>query len=415
MEWRDMVRRSLATGLVMVLIGMGTVATWGQNPPPPPPPPPPPTPPPPGSTDLGRPLPGLSADLLARFEQGRQAFLQPRRPRDGLGPVFNDDACAKCHGDGAVGGAGLRTVTRFGRLTQGRFDPMTEFGGMVQQNRGIGVFNGVNFVGEVVPPQATIVARRRTTPTFGLGLVEAIPDASLQALASQQASTNPAIAGRVSLLLDLVSGTPRVGRFGWKAQHATLFTFTGDALVNEMGITTPLFPQENCPQGNCSLLRANPASSNPNEQTNGVIERMRDFMAMLAPPPRGPIGTNERAGREIFIQIGCADCHTPSQRTGPHPVPALNLVGFEPYSDFLLHDMGPLGDGITQGLAGPRDIKTPPLWGLRFQRSFLHDGRAANITNAVVMHDGQGLAVRGRFNQLTATQRAQLLAFLNSL
>jgi CxxC motif-containing protein (DUF1111 family) len=364
----------------------------------------------------GGPLPRLRAQELARFNAGKAQFVEVETPPGGLGPVFNDKACAACHDAGSTGGAGDRLVTRFGRLVNGQYDPMTEFGGPLIQSQGIGLFHGVNFVGEVVPPQATIVAHRRTTPLFGLGLVDAVPDVTLLMIAQQEAQMTPMTAGRPSLAVDPATGQNTTGRFGWKAQHATLFTFAADAYLNELGVTTPFLPVENCPQGNCALLAANPALTNPNDTDNTPIQALADFMTFLAPPPpRGPGGTSEKAGQALFGAIGCADCHRPQLQTGPSPVAALNHVTFAPYSDFLLHDMGALGDGITQNSAGPREFRTAPLWGLRFEPSLLHDGRTASPEEAVLLHDGQARPARDRFATLSRRQRDQVIAFLNSL
>jgi CxxC motif-containing protein (DUF1111 family) len=367
------------------------------------------------AASLGGPFPGLSAAVLARFNAGKAQFLEVETPAGGLGPVFNDKSCVACHSAGATGGSSTRLETRFGRLVNGQFDPMVAFGGPLIQGQGIGLFNGVNFVGEVVPAQATIVAQRRTTPLFGLGLVDAIPDAALVMVAQEEAQHNPATAGVPSPVVDLGTGQHTVGRFGWKAQHATLFAFAGDAYVNELGVTTPLLPGENCPQGNCQLLVANPALTNPNDADNSAIQALADFITFLAPPPRGPVGAAEKSGQMLFNAIGCTDCHRPSWQTGPSPVAGLNNVGFSPYSDFLLHDMGSLGDGITQNQAGPHLMRTAPLWGLRFEPSLLHDGRAATPQDAILGHDGQARASRDRFAGLGRQQKEQLIAFLNSL
>ena len=172
-------------------------------------------------------------------------------------------------------------MTHFGRIVNGVYDPMVAFGGPQVQDRGIGRFNGVNFVGEVVPRQATIVARRRPTALFGLGLVDAVPDSFLLALAEEQAHLSPQTAGRPNMGVDPATGHIRVGRFGWKAQEPTLLAFAGDAYVNELGVTTPLFPNENCPQGNCALLSANPARTNPNDLDNSSVAAFADFMTFL--------------------------------------------------------------------------------------------------------------------------------------
>lgn len=414
-------KRLSRKSVIVVLLLAASSAVFGRDPKRPPGPPPAgpegkpkrdPGPPPGGPGDS---LPGLSRDEIARFRAGRAQFLEAEDVAGGLGPVFNDRSCAACHKAAGVGGAGARLVTRFGRLVNGEYDPMTEFGGPLIQSRGIGLFNGVDFVGEVVPPAATIIAHRRTTPLFGLGLVDAVADEDLVMLSLHEAQLNPMTAGVPSTVADLGDGQSTVGRFGWKAQHATLFAFAADAYVNELGVTTPLLPNENCPQGNCALLAANPAKSQPNDDDDSAIQQLADFMTMLTPPPRGPVGPAERAGQVIFNAIGCADCHHSSLQTGASPIRALNRVSFSPYSDFLLHDMGSLGDGITQNEAGPRQMRTAPLWGLRFQPSLLHDGRTKSVEVAILAHDGQGILARRRFTALGRQQTQRLLAFLNSL
>ncbi len=388
-----------------------------QGPPPPPsaPPPPPPAPAPPLPPALGDPLPGLSNSLMTRFSAGKAQFLEVEDVPGGLGPVFTESSCVQCHSAGAVGGAGVRLVTRFARITNGQFDPMVEFGGPQLQDRGIGKFNGVNFVGEVVPKTATIVAQRRTIPLFGLGLVDAVPDNALLAVAQREMANNPSTAGRANFGTDPLTGARRVNRFGWKAQQPTVFAFAGDAYLNELGVTAPRTPDENCPQGQCNLLAANPAASNPNDGDETSVSALADFITYLAPPSRGPVFGDVAAGQALFAQVGCTDCHHPSYQTGPSTTPALNGMVFSPYSDFLLHDMGPLGDGMVQSGAGATEIRTAPLWGLRFEPSYLHDGRAPTVSAAILAHDGQARASRNRFAALNKTQQAQLLAFLNSL
>jgi len=151
-----------------------------------------------------------------------------------------------------------------------------------------------------------------------------------------------------------------------------------------------------------------------NDDGEGVDE-FTDFMTMLAAPARGPVPVAAVLGELRFIGIGCANCHVPILRTGPNAVPALNSVTFHPYSDFLLHDMGSLGDGITQGKATGRLMRTAPLWGLRNITTLLHDGRANTPEQAILAHDGQGKKSRDRFTRLSSTEKAQLLAFLGSL
>lgn len=386
--------------------------------PPPPPintPPPTNTPPPAQNPQFGGALPNLPAAQLALFNDGREEFRAPEGVDDGLGPVFNGRSCGECHGVPAIGGGSNRLVTRIGTTTNGAFDPLTRLGGSLLQANGIGPQDGSphRFNGEQVPPAATIVARRRSTPLFGLGLVDATDDTTFILLAQQQAARGDGTAGRVSMVDNLLAGMRTVGKFGWKAQVPTLFQFSGDAYLNEMGITSPMFPNENCPSGNCAELQFNPR---PGLNDGGEdVDALANFMRFLAAPPRGAITADVTAGEAVFNRIGCESCHTRALQTGANANPALNRVTYNPYSDFLLHDMGALGDGIPQGAASAREIRTAPLWGLRMINRYLHDGRATTLEAAIAAHDGQARAARDRFNGLNATDRARLLAFLRSL
>ena len=235
-----------------------------------------------------------------------------------------------------------------------------------------------------------------------------VPDQTLITLAQQTG-------GRVNFVVDVASGQQRAGRFGWKCQQATLFSFSGDAYLNEMGITTPLFPDENCPQGNCDLLNTPGLPAVPNDADNSSLVKFTDFMTFLGAPPPGPVTAATQSGAQIFAAIGCANCHVPALQTGPSPIAALSNVTFFPFSDFLLHDMGSLGDGIAQAGAGPSEMRTAPLWGVRVLKSFLHDGRANTLAQAILAHDGQGKAARDQFAGLRQTDQNNVISFLNSL
>ncbi len=364
-------------------------------------------------TRFGDPMPGLSADERARFAEGAEVFSEAETPAEGLGPVFNDTSCAACHVQGAVGGGGERLVTRFGAVAGAKFDALDALGGSLIQEKGIGVVGACDYVGEVVPKAATVHAGRRTTPLFGLGLVDAVPDATFVALAAHERKVSPDTAGVVSIVPNVATGRQSVGKFGWKAQNPSLFVFSADAYLNEMGITSPLFPKENCPQGNCDLLACNPFPG-LNDDGDDVV-RFADFMAFLAPPPRDARARETSEGAKAFEAIGCASCHTPSLSTGTSKVKALSRVRFHPYSDFLLHDMGSLGDGISQNTATGAQMRTAPLWGIRAATTLLHDGRAKSIAEAILAHDGQGRAARDRFAGLSTDRRDRLVAFVRSL
>jgi CxxC motif-containing protein (DUF1111 family) len=361
---------------------------------------------------FGDPIAGLTRVEHNRFDVGREDFAEVETVEDGLGPVFNNTSCAICHSTPAVGGDSNILETRFGRLVGGRFDPMTEAGGSLLQSEGIDSAHGCG--GEVVPPEATVVARRKSTPLFGLGLVDHVPDAALIRLAIEQRLRTPRMAGQPNIVRDLASGQRRVGRFGWKAQVATLVSFAADAYLNEMGITSPLLPRENPPNGDVKRLDACDKVAGVEDDGSGVAA-FTDFMTMLAPPPRGPITPAVERGADVFERIGCAVCHTPKLTTGPSAIRALARVTFEPFSDFLLHDMGSLGDGIVQGTAGARQMRTAPLWGLRVRTRFLHDGRASTLEAAILSHDGQGAEARDAFGALSGSDARDLLAFLRSL
>jgi hypothetical protein len=204
---------------------------------------------------FGDPLPGLTTAQLNQFDAGKDEFMEEETVADGLGPVFNGKSCAECHSSPAVGGDSDTTETRFGTITNGHFDPLTQFGGSLIQSKGIGGEPDAtcNIAGETVPAEATIKAKRRTTPLFGLGLVDSVPDQVFIAIAQLQKRFTPETAGRPNHI-EVATGQA-VGKFGWKSQVPTLKQFSADAYLNEMGITSPTFPSENCPQGNCELLK----------------------------------------------------------------------------------------------------------------------------------------------------------------
>src|SRR5262245_19979402 len=367
-----------------------------------------------GTPDFGEPLAGLTAEQLEQFDEGKDEFTEVETVPEGLGPVFNDSACANCHLEGAVGGGSSILETRFGALAaDGKFDPMSQHGGSLIQKNGIGVVDTCNYLAEIVPSDATIVDGRRTTPLFGLGLVNAVPDGTFFAIAAEEAFHPDHIKGKVSIVTEIATGKNKVGKFGWKCQNPTLFQFSGDAYLNEMGITNPEFPDESCPGGDCDSLSCNPMQE-LNDDGSGV-EAFANFMTFLAPPPRGAITTQAALGNLVFLSIGCAGCHRPDLRTGSNAVAALNKVTFHPYSDFLLHDMGSLGDGITQNNATGKLMRTAPLWGLRKITTYLHDGRATTLSDAILAHAGQGKKARDRYAALSHFQKAWLEAFLNSL
>jgi CxxC motif-containing protein (DUF1111 family) len=374
------------------------------------------TPPPAGqaaAAGFGQALPGLSPLEMELFLAGRDDFLEVEDSDEGLGPLFNGLSCAQCHAVPSLGGSGAVMEMRAGRLDG--------VGNFVEPPGGslINLFSlPPHTAQEVIPPDANVVAFRRPIPLFGAGLVELIPDSAILALANQ-AGKPPGVAGRANLVIDPGTSTARVGRFGWKAQMSTLRAFAAGAYRDEMGITNELFPEENAPNGDASLLPLVELTPDPEDVTDPVtrrsgVDNFTNFMRFLAPPPRGTITASVQQGETVFQQIGCASCHTPVLMTGSNPHAAFDRRAIPLFSDLLLHDVG-TGDGIGQGSARPNELRTPALWGLRVRAPFLHDGRAMTIEQAITLHAGEAATVRTNFLALSPAQQQALLDFLSSL
>ena len=369
----------------------------------------------PPTPGFGAALPGLTGPQQAAWKDGQDQFRARMNAGNGLGPIFNRDSCVACHSGPAIGGSSEINTTRFGKTTGGVFDPLTALGGSLLQDRALQPA-GV----EVIPSQANTNAKRNTQPLFGLGLIDAIPDATI--LANVRTKPVNGVLGRAAMVTDPVTGKTFVGRFGWKAQQPNLLAFSADAFVNEMGITNRIYPLENAPNGNETLLAAMepPNVLIPNDQTDprsgkAGIDRLTDFMRFTAAPPAQPANASTTFGGTFFTQIGCASCHVPSMKTGTNPVAALSSQTVSLYSDLLLHDMGPLGDGIAQGNAGPKEMRTAPLWGLSASGPYLHDGRAKTVDAAIRAHAGEATYSVNQYLKLTSSQQSLLVQFLNSL
>jgi CxxC motif-containing protein (DUF1111 family) len=362
----------------------------------------------------GDPLPGITPTEFQEFRLGLEDFREVEEASDGLGPLFNGTGCAVCHNVPAIGGSSPMTELRGGvRDPDGKFRVVG----------GTTLFQMFSLPDHrcqaVIPAEANVIARRAPIPLFGGGLVEAVPDETLLALEDPFDRDRDGISGRAAIITDKATGRRRVGRFGWKAQIATLLTFSGDAYTNEMGITNDIFPEE--PHGGISPERMRECDrvKDPEDlvdQRTGkrAIDNFEAFMKFLAAPPRGPITEEVRVGEQVFAAVGCTSCHVPTLTTGPNPSAALNRKTLTAYSDFLLHELG-TGDGIEQGAAEPDEIRTPALWGLRLRRPLLHNGSAATPADAVRRHGGEAAGVMERYNRASEEMRRALLAFLDSL
>ena len=349
---------------------------------------------------------GLPRVAVQLFAAGLAQFETHETPSSGLGPVFNEDSCSTCHSRPVTGGSSETVVIRFARLGKDGFDVLAERGGPVVQGRGV-VTDACAVAGEVVPSEATIVAHRETPPLYGLGLIDTIPDGQILRLADPDDRDGDGISGRPNL----VRG--RVGRFGWKAQVVTLRQFAASAYLNEIGMTSPDFPDELPPQGgavSCDGAR------DP-EDDGSRIDAVTRFMLLLAPLPGTARMAALRAGRIEFHRAGCERCHATRLRAGrTHPARAVRGRRVLMFSDLLLHDMGPeLADGIAQGFATGSEFRTTPLWGARASGPYLHDGRAATLEAAILLHGGESATSRDRFLGLPTSARAALIQFLGSI
>ena len=299
-----------------------------------------------------------------------------------------------------MGAAGLASVLRVGRTTEQGFDSLAGRGGPVSRAHSVaelGIHCGLE---PGIPAEANVVSLRNTPPLYGAGLINEIPDEVIWP-AGTDASTKQ---GRPHRTLD-VQGRERIGRFGWKADVASLEEFVGIAFRNELGITNPFAPDElvDISGQDCE------ASRRAGPKDDGTIIRdVARFVASL-PAPAARNSTTPAEGLHLFARIGCAQCHTPSLRLNDnHAVPL--------YSDLLLHDMGPrLDDGVIQGNATGRDWRTTPLWGLGNRTRFLHDGSATTIIAAVLAHEGEAAKTVAVFRQLSPDDRGKLLGFLGDL
>ena len=364
----------------------------------------------------GQPLPGVTPHEFEEFRLGLDDFLEVETAEEGLGPAFNGTSCAACHNVPAIGGGGTIAEMRVGRRdASGRFETFDATGETLFHLFSIPT-HGCQ---AIVPSDATVFARRVPIPLFGAGLVEAIPDDAIVALEDPSDRDRDGVSGRAARIVDVETGERRIGRFGWKGQHATLLTFGADAYRNEMGITNDVFSGELAFGVSPERMRACDRIGDPEDVRDPVtgrrgIDNFASFMRLLAPVAREGSSDETRAGEQLFGAIGCASCHRPVLTTGPSSNPLFDRKPVALFSDLLLHDVG-TGDGIVQGAAEADEIRTPALWGLRLRRPLLHDGSAATAEDAVGRHAGEAELARRGFEQLSPADRAALLAFLRSL
>ncbi|MFZ1157546.1 MAG: di-heme oxidoredictase family protein [Candidatus Sulfotelmatobacter sp.] len=417
----------------------------------------------------------LNANEQSFFNQAQLRFQEidsvsggiPGETGSGLGPAFNGNSCAQCHAQPTIGGSspGLsspqnpianpqvalatldsatNTVPAFivasGPVREARF--ITTSTGALDG----GVHNLYTIAGRSDAVGCTLaqpdfadaltannVIFRIPTPLFGLGLVEATPDATLQANLAATASARAAL--KIKGVFNTSANDGTITRFGWKAQNKSLLIFAGEAYNVEQGVSSENFPNERSavtgcvfngsPEDATNILNQNSSSSNFGTTVGTASEMASDvmnfaaFIRLSAPATPAPSTPSILNGATVFSTIGCNLCHSPTLTTGASPFTGMSNVTYNPYSDFALHNMGTgLSDGIHQGAAGPMQFRTAPLWGLGQRLFFLHDGRTTDLIQAIQSHSSGGSEAVGvihKFNTLKASQVQDLLNFLRSL
>lgn len=411
---------------------------------------------------FGYPAKTLSRKERRRFLVGNSFFKQnwvespaSASDRDGLGPLFNARSCSACHlRDGrsapptADGPARHGLLMRIGIYQDGQPDAAhPHYGGQIQDQGVQGVAaearvaisyravagqyaDGTPY--ELLAPSyilkqpaygavmdAATLGPRTAPHLIGLGLLEAVPVAQLVRIADPDDRDGDGISGRVHFL---DADQKIAGRFGWKATKATVRGQTAAAYVNDMGITSPVHPEEALSASQLGLLPQG-STATPEIDAKTFADVVFYTQALAVPRQRIPDDSKVIAGQQLFANMGCAACHQPTLATGSEAFhPSYRNQEFHPYTDLLLHDMGPdLADQKRDVDARPREWRTPPLWGLGLiervsgHTRLLHDGRARNLEEAVLWHGGEGQAARDRFVIANARERTQLLAFLRSL
>ncbi len=374
----------------------------------------------------GDPLVGLSAAQLNLFELGKVQYSRILTVEEGRGPLQNKSGCVSCHAN-PLGGWGTIAVTRFGLLDKGQFVELP--GGSLLQSEAI-----APECAESIPEGAT-TSLRVTNSSMAFGLIQSIPDADIAANEDPNDLDADGVSGRVHWVTSFEDARNRrnqqplhAGRFGWKAQLASVLSFSADASLNEMGLTNRFVMTENAPNGNEEILlicdTVPDPEDGPDRDGKHFIDRVTDFQIFLAQPPQTP--KSGMTGEQIFNTIGCATCHIPEWTTSSaRSIPeVLRNKTIRPYSDFLLHDMGLLADNVVQGAAGLNETRTPTLWNLRTRDPMLHDGSigggtfAERVDLAILVHGNplsEAFNSVSNYENLSSTEREQVIAFLGSL
>jgi CxxC motif-containing protein (DUF1111 family) len=379
------------------------------------------------SETIAEPTEGLTPAQTALFVQGDELFAKVYTPEEGAGPIFIQNSCEGCHvGDGK--GHPFNTVTRFGKQTDDGFDYMLEFGGPQIQQRAI-----PGFLAESLPKGYTHKSDRIAPIVIGMGFLEAVTDQTILDMADPTDADGDGISGRVNYVKPKDFFTAKsthipnndgeyIGRFGKKAKEITLRAQVVFALKEDIGLTSDFDTED---LFNYSV-GSNISDDVPDPEVgSNVVDRLVFYMRTLKTPTRrDEDDADVIAGAELFSQIGCESCHKSTLRTGASEIDALNYKTFHPYTDLLLHDMGPeLGDGLPEGDATGSEWRTPPLWGIGLAEDsqggtgyYMHDGRATSLEEAIEMHtQGEATSIAVQYFALPEAEKEQLIKFLKSL
>jgi len=354
----------------------------------------------------------------ADFDAAQDVFSEVEAIDDGLGPVFNAQSCRECHQNPVIGAG-----SQIGEFRAGHFNGVSFIdhpGGSLMNDRAIDPA-----IQERIAAGQEVRTFRISLSLMGDGFVEAIDSNTLLAISNAQPAAQRGQLIQVPVLE--AGGVIRAGRFGWKNQQASLLSFSADAYVNEMGITSPLQPTENSSTG--SSVAAFDTVADP-EDVDGVdIALFASFMRSLKAPSRDTAlaaTASAQTGLSLFNSIGCATCHVATINTAPagsvinggaFTVPAaLGDKAIHPFGDYLLHDVG-TGDGIVQngGQSTRNKVRTMPLWGMRARNRLMHDGASVSRTDAILRHRNEAATAANNFAALSLTQQNNIIDFLNSL
>jgi len=362
----------------------------------------------------GAPLPGLTTSESEQFVLGQALFNRAFTPEEGLGPLFNQVSCSSCHDLPTSGGHGAEPVTKVSDFDERTgCNLLKEEGGDLLQASVVPALRTAGVLPERIPVSATAVTELRAPSLYGIGLVEAIEDDDILTRADPDDQDGDGISGRPGL-----GPQGLLGRFGSKAQHATLSEFIENAIRGEMGLTTPDHLTEEMPNG-LPLPEGSDPVPDPEIETSD-LDLLTAYIAFLAQPGRRALDNPEdqaasEEGERIFESIGCVNCHIPTFVTGTNQSAALDRKRFRIYSDLLLHDMGPELASICAPGASPSEWRTTRLVGLYLRSEFLHDGRARSVRDAILMHGGEAESARYRFQDLTPELQQSVLLFLRTL